>query len=226
MCCWSHPCTELSRQSVTEFISAKIPIQACTRDADWPSNKYYWLVIIIFYCWYAEGCGVLQLDFYIVPWKIYLIIVFILAVRFILIAGWGWSLRFVQKPKAEVKLTPLNLRADKSSPKRAARDLGLTLHSHLRTKIKQNLGSGWCPSFSTTLGQRDWTAGPRAWPLNLLRDREVPVPNVSSLLPACLILQPCSELRAARKQLQLLLLPHDWVLADTDSWESTIEKVH
>lgn len=126
-------CTGLSRQSVTEFISAKISIQPCTWDPDRPSDKYYWLVIIIFYCWYAEGCGALQLDFYTVHWKICLIVVFILAMRFIFIAGWGKNLRFCQKSKAKVKLTPLSLRADKSSAKRAARDLGLTLDSHSRT---------------------------------------------------------------------------------------------
>lgn len=89
ICRWSNPCTELSTQSVTEFICAKISIQAYTWDPDRPSNKYYWLVIIIFYCWYAEGCGALQLDFYTVHWKICLIIVFILAARHIFIAGWG-----------------------------------------------------------------------------------------------------------------------------------------
>lgn len=89
ICRWSNPCTELSMQSVTEFICAKISIQAYTWDPDRPSNKYYWLVIIIFYCWYAEGCGALQLDFYTVHWKICLIIVFVLAARYIFIAGWG-----------------------------------------------------------------------------------------------------------------------------------------
>lgn len=63
--CWKAvaqvQCIGLSRQSVISFSCAKISIHAYTGNLDRPLDKYYWLVIAIFYCWYAEGCAALQL---------------------------------------------------------------------------------------------------------------------------------------------------------------------
>lgn len=127
--CWSHPCTELSRQSVTEFIPAKISIQASTRDPDRPSDKYYWLVIIIFYCWYAGGCGALQLGFLHSPLEnlfdcgVYTGSEVHLYCRL--------SLKPQILSKSQSKSEPQSRQIP--PPKGAAGDVGLTLDSHSTT---------------------------------------------------------------------------------------------